>query len=88
MRILIHGFGSYACFFYEAIKKSNNKIIDWSIILPTSHYKEPFSTLLGKNKVYYLFDYYYLYKNNVLDSSYDILNNYEGNIFLDIEPSR
>lgn len=85
MRILIHGFGSYACFFYEAIKKSKDKIIDWSIILPTSHYKEQFSTLLGTNKVYYLFDYYYLYKNNVLDSSYDILDNYNGNIFLDIE---
>lgn len=42
MKILIHGFGTYAIFFYEVIRLSikNKDGIQWSIILPTAHYKK------------------------------------------------
>lgn len=80
---MIHGFGSYAIFFYELIKHSKNQNIEWSIILPTSHYLKEFQDLIGATNVYYL----HHELNNVNKQSFNraMLGNYYGNIYADIE---
>lgn len=81
MKILIHGFGSYVMFYYELIKYSIkiDSGIDWSMLLPTYHYKKIFEDLLGSDNVFYLHNEdYILYEK-------DTLANYQGNIYKDIE---
>lgn len=86
MKILIHGFGTYAIFFYEVIRLSikNKDGIQWSIILPTAHYKKNFEELIGKENVYYLHD------EQMCSEKIDIafLKNYCGNIYRDIESDK
>ena len=86
MKILIHGFGTYAIFFYEVIKLSMkcNDDISWSIILPTAHYLKNFEQLLGKENVYYLHDE--LMDGDKINIS--LLKNYKGNIYRDIESDK
>jgi hypothetical protein len=53
MRVVLHGFGSFAVFFYHVVQSARRMKapIEWAIVLTSDHYKDLFVELLGKQNV-------------------------------------
>ena len=88
MRILLHGFGTYAILFRHLIDTARRRGVEanWSIILPTSHHIRLFDTIIPRESILSLQDMQSRSPAPLTDM--DRLRDYPGNIFADIETEK
>jgi hypothetical protein len=86
-KVTLHGFGEYAVVFYHLIKhaQSSGSPLDFSIILPTSHYLKLLQEVLPDEKILNLEDEVLKLRDDI---PMDALAQYNGNIHVDIDAEK
>lgn len=88
MKIVLHGFGTYAVLFRHLIETAQKRgeNIQWSIILPTPHHLDLFRSVIPGDRILSLQDRQSTNPSPL--GEMDRLRNYPGNIFADIETEK
>lgn len=88
MRILLHGFGSFALVFRHLIAHAQevSPEIEWAIILPTDHHLGVLRDVLPEHRIFCLEHHQVRERELTLDL--DCLADYHGNIHADIEAEK
>lgn len=88
MKIVLHGFGTYAIVFRHLVEAARRIApeIEWAVILPTPHHRDVLRAVLPDDDILSLQDVQSRHLEPVRDSSR--LNEYVGNIFTDIEAEK
>src|SRR5882672_87843 len=88
MKIVLHGFGTYAVVFHHLVEASRRTEpeIEWAVILPTPHHREVLRTVLSDDNILSLQDVQSRQLTPLRYTSH--LKDYVGNIFADIEAEK
>lgn len=88
MKIVLHGFGTYAILFRHLVDTARKRgvQVEWSVILPTPHHVGLFENIIPSNRILSLQDLQSTAPSPLTDM--DRLRDYPGNIFADIETEK
>ncbi len=88
MKIVLHGFGTYAIVFRHLVETARRTApeVEWAVILPTPHHYDVLRSVLPDDDILSLQDVQSRHLEPVRDTSH--LKEYVGNIFTDIEAEK
>jgi hypothetical protein len=88
MKIVLHGFGTYAVVFRHLVEIARRTVpeLEWAVILPTPHHRDVMRAVLRDEDILSLQDHQARRLEPVRDTSH--LESYVGSIFTDIETEK